>query len=38
MVGRGSAGAEENFEKGDRHYYGQGVRKNLALARLFEEN
>ncbi|MFB3151542.1 MAG: cell division protein FtsZ [Alphaproteobacteria bacterium] len=32
MVGRGSAGAEENFEKGDRHYYGQGVRKNLALA------
>jgi len=32
MAGRGSAGAEENFEKGDRHYYGQGVRKNLALA------
>ena len=32
MAGRGSAGADENFEKGDRHYYGQGVRKNLALA------
>ncbi len=32
MAGRGGAGAEENFEKGDRHYYGQGVRKNLALA------
>ncbi|MCH8998368.1 MAG: cell division protein FtsZ [Proteobacteria bacterium] len=32
MAGRGSAGAEEHFERGDRHYYGQGVRKNLALA------
>ena len=32
MAGRSGAGAEENFEKGDRHYYGQGVRKNLALA------
>ena len=32
MAGRGSAGVEEHFEKGDRHYYGQGVRKNLALA------
>ena len=32
IAGRGNAGAEENFEKGDRHYYGQGVRKNLALA------
>jgi TPR repeat protein len=32
MAGRTSSGAEENFEKGDRHYYGQGVRKNLALA------
>jgi TPR repeat protein len=32
MAGRSSAGAEENFEKGDRYYYGQGVRKNLALA------
>jgi len=32
MAGRGGADAEENFEKGDRHYYGQGVRKNLALA------
>ena len=32
MAGRGSAGAEENFEKGDLYYYGQGVRKNLALA------
>ena len=32
MAARSGAGAEENFEKGDRHYYGQGVRKNLALA------
>jgi cell division protein FtsZ len=32
MAGRGGADAEENFEKGDRHYYGQDVRKNLALA------
>ncbi len=32
MASRSSAGSEENFEKGDRHYYGQGVRKNLALA------
>ena len=32
IAGRGGAGAEENFEKGDRHYYGQGVRKNLTLA------
>ncbi len=32
MSGRGGAGAEEHFEKGDRHYYGQGVRKNLPLA------
>jgi TPR repeat protein len=32
MGGRGSAGAEEHFQKGDRHYYGQGVQKNLALA------
>jgi len=27
-----SGGAEKHFEKGDRHYYGQGVSKNLALA------
>ncbi len=32
MSNRGGAGADESFEKGDRHYYGQGVRKNLALA------
>ncbi len=32
MSGRGGASAEEHFEKGDRHYYGQGVRKNLPLA------
>ena len=32
MAGRGGASAEDNFEKGDRYYYGQGVRKNLALA------
>jgi cell division protein FtsZ len=32
MAARSGAGSEENFEKGDRHYYGQGVRKNLGLA------
>jgi cell division protein FtsZ len=32
MSGRGGTGAEEHFEKGDRHYYGQGVRKNQPLA------
>jgi len=32
MTGGGSASAEELFDKGDRYYHGQGVRKNLALA------
>ncbi len=32
MTGGGAASAEENFDKGDRYYYGQGVRKNLTLA------
>ncbi len=32
MTGGGGASAEELFEKGDRYYHGQGVRKNLALA------
>jgi len=31
MTGGGGS-AEEHFEKGDRYYHGQGVRKNLALA------
>lgn len=32
MTGGGGANAEELFEKGDRYYHGQGVRKNLTLA------
>ncbi len=32
MTGGGAASAEENFDKGDRYYYGQSVRKNLTLA------
>ncbi|HSR71775.1 MAG TPA: hypothetical protein VLL72_05280, partial [Kiloniellales bacterium] len=32
IAGGGGVSAEEHFEKGDRHYYGQGVRKNHALA------
>ncbi|HEX9790037.1 MAG TPA: cell division protein FtsZ [Kiloniellales bacterium] len=33
MTGGSSASAEELFDKGDRYYHGQSVRKNLALAQ-----
>jgi len=32
MTGGSGASVEELFEKGDRYYHGQGVRKNLTLA------